>query len=145
MIKKRMRVLGSILRNTGADKVLITYVIFVLLAAALIWIFEPTITSYRTALWYCYAVISTAGFGDVVVTTMIPRILSIILTVYSVLAIAIVTGVVVNYYTQMMELKNKETLQAFLDKLEHLDEMTPEELKQLSGQVSKYRMKKHSE
>lgn len=139
MRKNHLRILGNILRHTHADKVLLLYTVFVLIDAALIWIFEPTIKTYRAALWYCYAVISTAGFGDVVVTTAIPRFLSVVLTVYSALVIAIVTGVVVNYYTQVIEIRDRETLKAFLDRLERLPELSQEELRQLSDQVIRFR------
>ncbi len=122
-----------------------SYLIFIALAAALIWIFEPTIKTYRAALWYCYAVISTAGFGDIVVTTPIPRLVSVAITVYSVLIIAIVTGVVVNFYTQTMEIKNKKTLTAFMDKLEQLPNLSKDELQELSTQVTEFRKRSKGE
>ncbi|MDO5702807.1 MAG: potassium channel family protein [Lachnospiraceae bacterium] len=140
MKKNRLKILMRILRNTGADRLLLSYMVFVLAAAAVIWITEPTIKTFRGALWYCYAVISTAGFGDVVATAFVPKVVSVALTVYSVLAIAIVTGVVVNYYTHMTELKNKETLAAFIDRLEELPELSKEELEELSGRVREFRM-----
>ena len=68
---KRLRVLRNILVRTKTDKILIAYVVFVLLSALLIVLVDPAITSYADALWYCYAVISTAGFGDVVATTFV--------------------------------------------------------------------------
>ena len=138
-MKHPFKILINVLCHTGADKFLLSYVAFFFADAALIWLFEPTFTSYRTSLWYCYAVVSTAGFGDVVVTTAIPRILSVVLTAYSVLIIAIVTGVVVNYYTQMIEMKNKETLSSFLDRLERLPELSGEELESLSASVRHFR------
>ena len=100
---------------------------------------DPGINSYGDALWYCYAVISTAGFGDVVVTTTITKIISLLVTIYSTLVIAIVTGVVVNFYTEVTELQRKETFAAFVDKLEHLDTMPKEELKEISKQVRKFK------
>ncbi len=127
------------MKNTKADKVLISYLGFVFLDAALIWIFEPTIRTYRDSLWYCYAVISTAGFGDMVVTRAIPKLLSVLLTVYSVIVIAIITGVVVNFYTQMIEIKNKQTLAAFLDRMENLEDLSRDELREMSEQVRKTR------
>ncbi len=139
MRRNNLRTLRNILRHTKADRVLLVYIVFVFAAALLIWIFEPTITTYRGALWYCYAVISTAGFGDVVVTTLIPKILSVIITAYSLLVIAIVTGVVVNYYNQVIAIKDKETMIAFLDQVERLPELSKEELKTLSDQVKQFR------
>lgn len=136
---KNGRILINILKSTGAGRFLVSYLIFVLADAALIWIFEPSISTYRDALWYCYAVISTAGFGDVVVTTFIPRLLSILLTVYSILIIAIVTGVIVNFYTQKLNIRSKETISAFLDRIERLPELSETELKELAENVRKFR------
>lgn len=130
------------MRYTKANKILVSYLVFVFVDAALIWISEPTIQTYSDALWYCYAVISTAGFGDIVVTAFMPKILSVALTAYSLLVIAIVTGVVVNFYTQMIEIKNQETLTAFLDKLERLPDLSEEERKDLSERVKRFRTAK---
>ena len=141
MKNKPFKVLWSVLKNTKADKILYFFIVFILLDAAVIWLTEPTIVTYGQALWYCYAVISTAGFGDMVVTTLIPRICSVLLTIYSSLVLAIITGVVVNFYTQTMELKNKETLASFLDRMEHLPELSNEELAELSGRVKEFRKK----
>ena len=139
MEKHRFRTLVLILRNTKADRVLLTYTVFVFINAALIMATEPTIRTYQEALWYSYAVISTAGFGDVVVTGLLPKILSLILTIYSALVIAIVTGVVVNYYNHMIELRNKETINAVMDQLERLPELSREELEDLSKRVQRFR------
>ncbi len=138
-VRKYFRILWRVLKHTQADKVLLSYVAFVFVCALLIWIFEPGITTYRAALWYCYAVISTAGFGDVVVTTFIPRLLSVLLTAYSLIAVAIITGVVVNFYIQVMENRNRDTIVNFLDQLERLPEMSEEELKDLSERVTEFR------
>ncbi len=135
---KKLRILKNILVRTNTHRILLAYLLFVLCSALLILVLEPQITRYSDALWYCYAVISTAGFGDVVVTTVLPKIVSVLVTVYSTLVIAIVTGVVVNFYTEVTELSRKETLSAFMDKLEHLDEMSKDELKEISTQVRKF-------
>ena len=139
MTKNRLKLLWGVLKHTYADRVLLSYIIYVLVCAALIWAFEPTISTYRQALWYCYAVISTAGFGDVVVTTFIPKALSVVLTIYSGLVIAIVTGVIVNFYTQMIEMKNKESISSVMDQMERLPELSREELKDLSDRVKQFR------
>ena len=65
--------------------------------------------------------------------------LSVIITAYSLLVIAIVTGVVVNYYNQVIAIKDKETMIAFLDQVERLPELSKEELKTLSDQVKQFR------
>ena len=90
------------------------------------------ITSSSDALWYCYDVISTTGFGDIVVHGFIAKLCSVIVTIYSLIVIAIVTGIFANFYMQVIEERREDTIVAFLDRLEHLPELSDEELKELS-------------
>ena len=135
---RKLRVLARILKRTGAHRIALGFLLFLFICGVVIWIREPGITRLTDALWYCYTVVTTIGFGDVTVTTRLSRILSVLLSVYAVLVIAIVTGVVVNYYNQIVALKQKQTLSAFVDKLEHLPELSTEELEDLSDRVRKY-------
>lgn len=139
---KKFRILKLILVRTHAIDILIGYVAFILAAALIIWLAEPDICTYRDALWYCYAVISTVGFGDVLVTTAVSKVISVVITVYSVFVIAIVTGVVVNFYNQVIQLRQEETLASFLDKLERLPELDPDELRDISEKVTQYNQRK---
>ena len=83
--------------------------------------------------------ISTAGFGDIVAVTFIGKACSVFLTIYTLFVVAIVTGVVVNFYTQLVELQRKETLAAFMDKLERLPELSKDELETISRNIKRYR------
>lgn len=132
---KKLKLLGRILRHTGADKIITGFLGFLLLCALAIWICESDIHTYREALWYCFTVVSTIGFGDVVVHTAISRSLSVVLSIYAVITLAIFTGVIVNYYTQLVELRQKESLAAIMYKLERLPELPRDELIQLSNQI----------
>ena len=136
---RRLKVLAGILKRTRADKILVGFIVFLFAVAAVIELAEPDINRYGDALWYCYAVISTAGFGDVVAVTFIGKICSVLLTVYAIFVTAIVTGVVVNFYTQMVEMQRKETIAMFMDQLERLPELSREELDSISQKVRKLR------
>ncbi len=137
----RLKMLYRILKLTKTDRILLYYIVFVLISALLILLFEPDITNYIDALWYCYAVISTAGFGDIVVHTFFAKIVSVIVTVYSTIAIAMLTGVIVSYYNEILDIKKNETITACLDKIERLPELSTEERKELSEKVHSYRLK----
>ena len=138
---RKLKILGRIMKETRADRILSGFVIFYVGCAVIIWLWEPGIKSLGDALWYCYAVITTIGFGDIIVTTHIARIISVVLSIYAVLVIAIVTGVIVNYFTQIVQLRQKETLASVLDKLERLPEMSERELEELSKQIHDMRQK----
>ena len=127
---KRIKVLGSVLKRTRADKIIIGFITFIFAIAAVIQLVEPDINRYGDALWYCYAVISTAGFGDVVAVTFIGKMCSVLLTIYSLFVVAIATGVV---------MQRKETLAMFMDQLERLPELSREELENISRKVRQFR------
>lgn len=135
---KRLRILKNVLVRTRTSKILLSYIIFVLIDALVIMLADPEITNYGDALWYCYAVISTIGFGDVIVTSVIAKVCSVLLTVYSILVIALITGVVVNFYNQLLQVQQKETISAFADRLQRLPELSKEELKEISDNAKKF-------
>ena len=136
---KKMRVLWSVMRQTKASEILISYLVFVFVDAFFIFLIDPAIHTYGNALWYCCAVIVTAGFGDLVATVTLSKIATVILMIYSVIVIAIVTGVIVNFYSQLICIRQENTLAAFIDKLENLPELSKEELKELSSSVKALR------
>ena len=109
---KKLKTLYRILKQTDGINIFASYMVFVFISALLILLVEPEITNYGDALWYCYAVISTAGFGDIVVHTLLAKLISVVVTIYSLLVIAILTGIVVNFYNEILELRRKETLSA---------------------------------
>lgn len=136
---QKLRVMKGVFVRTRAYRVLYSFLMFFFLGALVIWLADPGIESYGRALWYCYAVVSTVGFGDVVAGAFITRIISVLLTVYGLFALAILTGVIVNAYTQMIQIQQRETLAAYADKLEHLPELSREELEELSRGIRKFR------
>ena len=56
---------------------------------------------YSNALWYCFAVVTTIGFGDLTATSSIGRILSVVLGVYGIIVVALITSIIVNFYGEM--------------------------------------------
>ncbi len=141
MILRKLRTLRNILHQTLADRILISFIYFVVFCAFAFWLLEPGITRLSDAFWYCYAVITTVGFGDIYVTTFPSKLLSVILSIYSVLSIAILTGVVVNFFTEMVALRRKESLTSIIDKLEHLPDLSKEELEEISEHVRNLRLR----
>ena len=69
-----------ILKRTKATQILSGYIVFLFVSAAIIQLVEPDINRYGDALWYCYAVLSTAGFGDIVAMTFIGKLVSVFVT-----------------------------------------------------------------
>ena len=136
---KKLRILKAVLKKTKADKIIMGFVAFLFICAFIILLSEPDIHRYGDALWYCYAVFSTTGFGDIVATTFVTKLLSVMITVYALFAVAVVTGVVVSFYNSCVESQYKESKAIFLDKLQRLPELSEEELKEIAQKAKKWK------
>ena len=136
---KRFKVLKGVLKRTHTDRLIAGFVLFFLLDAFVIMLVEPKITNYRDAIWYCYAVFSTAGFGDLVAETFIGRLLSILLTVCTIMIVALVTGVVVAFYNDLVAMEYKASKAEVLDRLGHLETLSKDELAELSEKIRRIR------
>lgn len=136
---KKLKVLIRILKSTNADKIITGFIGFVFIMAFVIMTVEPGITRYGDSLWLCYAALTTIGFGDITAVTFVGRVCCVLVSIYALFALAIATGVVVTYYNEMIKIKNENTINAFVDKLERLPELSKEELKQLSQGVKNFK------
>jgi len=132
---KKLKILNFIMKRTRMYPIIISFLLFVLVDALVIQLAEPGITSYGDALWYCYVVMATVGFGDIVAVTFIGRIASVLITIYALFVFAMATGVVVNFHSQLIEIQQKNTLAAVANKFEHLPEMSKEELREFADRA----------
>ncbi|WP_298482592.1 potassium channel family protein [uncultured Ruminococcus sp.] len=132
---KKLRLLKGVLKRTKANQIIISYLLFFFADALILWLIEPSIETYGDSLWYCFTVFSTIGFGDIIATTFIGRILTVFLSVLTIFVVAIVTGVVVAFNNDVVSMQYKASKAAALDKLENLDKLSKEELQSLSSQI----------
>jgi len=138
---KKLKMLKAIMKMTHADKLLISYVVFLVIGSFLIMLTDPTINTFGNALWYCYTMGVTIGFGDLVVTTVFAKVISVLISLYTILIVGMIPAIVVSYYLEVVKLREKETSTHFLYKLEHLSELSKEELEELSEKVKKFQKK----
>ena len=136
---KKLRILRMVLHKTKADRLVLGFVIFLLVIAGVVWAAEPSIPTYGDALWFCYAVLSTSGFGDFTAVTFVGRICAVLVSIYAIFVIGIVTGVVVSYFQQAVRVQFEDSKLAFLDKLERLPELSKEELEEMAAKARKLR------
>ena len=135
------KIFCSILKRTHADKIVTGFGMYFLISALVIMLAEPGIHRYGESIWYCFSVITTIGFGDFTAVTVIGRTASIILGLYGVIVLAIIPGIVATYYMEVVNFKNGDSGEAFMYKLEHLDELFKDELKEISEKVKSRKFK----
>lgn len=139
--KQRRRMLKRAFQTTGADKIIGSYLASFFLLAIPVWLLEPGIHSYADSLWFCFASATSIGYGDITAVTLFGRIITVLLSVYSIAVIAIVTAVITSFFTDIARFKASESARKFIDELEHLPELSKEELESLSQRVKDFQKK----
>lgn len=138
---KKLKLLWQICKTTDADKIVLGFVAFVLFSALIFTLVEPGINCYGDGIWYAFAVFTTIGFGDMVAVTLTGRILTILMGLYGILIVALIPGIIVNYYIEVSKIKANSSVSAFLDQMERLPELSHEDLEKISEAVHKKRYK----
>lgn len=114
----RLGVLLRIMRKTYVGEIFFGLVTLIAVFSYVFFMLEPTtFKSYGDALWYSFAIVTTIGFGDFTVVSLVPRILSVILGLYGIVVVAAITSVIVNFY---MESSRENRAKAVLEEQENM-------------------------
>ncbi len=97
----RYDILVNVVKKSMALEILSGLLILIVSFSFAFTIFEPAIPTYIDALWYSFAIVTTIGFGDIVATHVLGRLLSVILGIYGLVVVALITSIIVNFYTEV--------------------------------------------
>ena len=106
----KFRVLFKIIVRTFALEVLFGLLATIVASALVLMTVEESLTNFGDSIWYCFAVVTTIGFGDIVATTIIGRLVSVILGIYGIIAVAVITSIIVNFYNETSGKKDTKKL-----------------------------------
>lgn len=131
------RLLWTIVKRCHLQTFMIGFLVLFFISAAIIQQTESGITSYGDALWYTFVACTTIGFGDFTAITHTGRFLTVFMTIYEILLVAMISGVVVTHYIEVTNRQQEQTATLFLEKAKHLTELTIEELDEIEEKVHK--------
>ena len=130
------------MKRTGMMHMLIVYAIFFSVVSVILFLIEPGMKNVGDGFWYTFVASATIGFGDLTAITAAGRVLTVIVSLYGIILAAMIPGVFVSYYTEYLKIREIETVSTFLEKLEHLPELTKDELVELSEKIKKFNKKR---
>lgn len=107
---EKIRLLLDILIKTHTIDAVLGLLAFIIAFSFLFPMVESSITSYWDGMWYCFAIVTTIGFGDFAATSLLGRILSVILGIYGIVVVAILTSVIVNFYNEITSKEKKRDI-----------------------------------
>ena len=120
------RALRKIIRKTYAGEVIFGLLLLMVAFSLVLMIVEDNIHNFWDAMWYCYMLVTTIGFGDITSVTVLGRIISVILGIYGIVVVAILTSIIVNFYTETRT-KEEEKEETITIEDNTLEEETTEE------------------
>ncbi len=138
-----LRIVWDLLKASGFIPTLVVFLVLFFISSVVVDIAEPGVRGFGDACWFMFQVVTTVGLGDLSCTSVAGRIATVILSIYSVFFLAVVTGILVNFCNERLKLRANESLTHFMYQLEHLDELTKSERRELSEKVRLFRQKRH--
>ena len=111
----KVKVLFKIIVSTFSLEVLFGLLTMIVCFSIILTSIEPNIESFPDALWYCFAVVTTIGFGDIVAVTPAGRILSVMLGLYGLIVVAVITSIIVNFYNATAGKQDQKELDEIKD------------------------------
>ena len=104
----RLDMLQSIVRRTYAAEILFGLLMLILSSSWVLMYMEEGIANYKDALWYCFALVTTIGFGDITAVTDLGRAMSVVLGIYGIIVVALITSIIVNFYGEIKKARPEE-------------------------------------
>ena len=104
----RLDILMDILRKTYAAEILFGLLLLITAFSIILPVAEPEIGSFKNAMWYCFAIVTTIGFGDITATGILGRVLSVILGIYGIIVVSLITSVIVNFYNEVKDAPSED-------------------------------------
>ena len=91
----------EIVRKTYAAEIIAGLLVTMVAFSNVLVFTDDAFHTFWDALWYCFAIVTTIGFGDLTPTTGTGRFLSVILGLYGIVVVALITSIIVNFYGEM--------------------------------------------
>ena len=120
------------------DLMMVFYLAAYAIVSFVVWLLDPDIVGLSDALWFTFQTGTTIGYGDLIVNNWFARILTALFSIYSMIMVAIFTGIIAGYFVEVIKTKAKDSAMEFLLDLERLPELSKEELADLSERAKRF-------
>ena len=97
------KVLEKIIRKTYVIEFVFGMLLLIVAFSIVLQRTEASIETFMDGLWYCFAIVTTIGFGDYTAVGLVGRFLSVILGIYGIIVVALITSVIVNFYNEVKD------------------------------------------
>ena len=138
VMRTQTAALKKALKLVHFDKILGMYLVVYFITSLLIWAFDDDIKDISDALWFTFASVTTIGYGDLVAYSVVARVLTVLLTIYSMAVVAIFTGIIAGFFMSIVKTESHAIAREFLSNLRRLPDMSHEELVEISERAKRF-------
>ena len=108
----KLKTLGAIILRTYALEILFGMAAMMVCFSLVFMYIEPGIDNFGDGMWYCFAVVTTIGFGDFTCSTLVGRLLTVLLGLYGLVVVAVITSIFVNFYNETAGRNDKKEIKS---------------------------------
>lgn len=105
----RLDLLKEIIQKTYALEIIAGLALMMVAFSYVLMYTDEAFKTFWDALWYCFAIVTTIGFGDLAATSALGRLLSVILGIYGIIVVALITSIIVNFYGELKKENHPES------------------------------------
>ncbi len=135
---KRASLFALIVKRTKTIRFLLALAAVFVFCSLVLWQIDPVFGSWSNALWYCFMVVTTTGFGDFAPTTLMARLVSVFLGVYGVIAMGFLCGVGASWLFERVQTLQGRSSTLMIHQLEHLGELDDDQLEALRDYANEH-------
>lgn len=136
---RSFRLFWLIIKHLNLTRFFAVFVGWYVISSVLLWVLDPSIQTLGDGFWFAFILVTTIGFGDYTVAAWPARIVAVLLGLYGDLVIIFLTGTVTSWFYEKYEEIRGLSLARFMDQLEHLDQLSDDELDEVAQTAKKLR------
>ena len=103
--KRQFNIIWRCYRLVHFHEMFITYLIVYFVLSLIVWALDPDISDLSDAFWFTFQTGTTIGYGDLIVNNPFARLLTVLFSVYSMVIVAIFTGILAGYFVRLSNRK----------------------------------------
>ena len=104
-----VKTLFKIIIKTYALEIILGLLTTMVASALVLMVFEESITTFSDGLWFAFETVTTIGFGDFEVLSLVGRLIVVFLGIYGIIVVAVITSIIVNFYNETSGKDDKES------------------------------------
>lgn len=110
LLRKDVNLFTEFIKETHLDKLLTIVSITIICSSVAFYFFDNSINTFMDSLWYVLVTLTTVGYGDIVPTSTVGRIIGIIIIIIGILVFSTLTAAISSIYTKRIEKKQERIL-----------------------------------